>query len=168
MAFIKSGQTVISFAEYQDVADADQRLFDANEGLTDDYVESVLIRSTERILNRIRSTAWWKNYYVSRSTTPLSNLADVPAPNANYILARQNDFTDLCVAVALNEYILPKIADFGAADNAEMAKMGHYAQRADKIFTELIEAGDWYDFSGTGVITSDEKDPGIVNLRRIR
>ena len=40
MAFIRNNGNVISFAEYQDVLDADQRLFDANEGLTDDVVEA--------------------------------------------------------------------------------------------------------------------------------
>jgi hypothetical protein len=63
---------------------------------------------------------------------------------------------------------LPKVADFGSADNAELNKMGHYTQRADKIFAELITAGDWYDFNGTGIISSDEKQPGVYNLRRVR
>lgn len=168
MAFIRSNNNVISFAEYQDVLDADQRLFETNEGLTDDYVETVLIRSTEIVLDKIRATAWWRDYYVSRSSTPLSNPADLPTPDANRILERQNDFTDLCVAIALSEYILPRIADFGAADNAEMAKMGHYAQRASRILADLIQAGDWYDFNNTGTITSEERQLGIYNLRRIR
>lgn len=168
MAFIKSGPNVLSFAEFQDVVDADQRIFESNEGLTDDVIESTLVRSTERILTKIRSTEWWRNYYVNRSGSTLSNIADLPAPNPNNILARQNDFTDLCVAIAMSEYILPKIADFGTTDNAERNKMGYYAQRADKLFNELIEQGDWYDFSGSGTITSDEKEQGMINLRRIR
>ena len=168
MAFIRSGSNVISFAEFQDVADADQRVFELNEGLTDDVVESTLVRATERILTKIRATDWWKSYYLNQSSSPISNVADIPAPNANRILDRQNDFTDLCVAMAMSEYILPRVADFGAADNAEKNKMGYYAQRAEKIFAELITAGDWYDFEGTGVITSDEKQPGKYNLRRVR
>ena len=50
MAFIISNNTVISFADFYDVRDRDQRLFDANEGLTEDVVEGLLIRSTERII----------------------------------------------------------------------------------------------------------------------
>lgn len=167
MAFIKQGSTVISFADSQDVLDADSRVFDANEGL-EDGIDSSLVRATERILTKMRSTSWWQNYYVNRSTTPINTLADIPALNANRILDRKNDFTDLCVAVAMSEYILPKIADFGADDNAEKNKMGYYAQRAERIFAELISAGDWYDFDGTGVITSNEKQPGKYNLRRVR
>lgn len=168
MAFVKSGNTVISFAEYQDVVDADQRVFELNEGLTDDVIESTLVRATERILTKIRATDWWRSYYVNRSSSAITSVADIPAPSANKILDRKNDFTEMCVALAMSEYILPKVADFGAADNAEKNKMGYYAQRSDKIFAELITAGDWYDFEGTGVVTSDEKQPGKFNLRRIR
>ena len=168
MAFNKSTNPVLSFAEYQDVVDADQRIFDTNEGLTDDSVESALVRATERILTRLRGSEWWVSYYVNRSPSSLTSIADVPALNANKIIDRESDFTDLCVATALAEYILPKVADFGSQDNAEMNKMSYYAQRADKIFGELITAGDWYDFDGSGVISSAEKKPGIYNLRRVR
>jgi len=47
MAFITSGTTVLSFATYDDVVDRDQRVFEANEGLTVDVVEDLLIRSTD-------------------------------------------------------------------------------------------------------------------------
>lgn len=168
MAFIKSGGIVISFAEFQDVVDADQRIFDTNEGLTDDGVESHLVRATERILTRLRASQWWQSYYLNRSNSNISSVADIPALDPNKILARQNDFTDFCVALALSEYILPQVADFGTADNAEMNKMGYYTQRAEKLFGELITVGDWYDFNGTGAISSDEKQPGVYNLRRVR
>lgn len=169
MAFIRRNNNVISFAEYQDVLDADQRLFDANEGLTDDVVESALIRATERILTKIRSSDWWANYYVTRdSTQTYTTRADIPALNANRIQARQNDFTDLCVSVALNEYILPKVANFGNEDSEERKKMGYYAQRAEKLYTELLTAGDWYNFDGSGAITAAEKQPGQINLKRVR
>jgi len=50
MAFITNNSgTVTSFAEYQDVLDMDQRLFENNEGLTDDIVEDLLTKSTQRI-----------------------------------------------------------------------------------------------------------------------
>lgn len=167
MAFIKQGLTVISFAEYQDVVDADQRLFETNEGLTDDLIESTLVRSTERILSRLRSSDWWRSYF-DNSSAILNTVADVPPLDPNKILDRKNDFTDLCVAFAMSEYILPKVADFGANDNAEINKMGHYAQRVEKLFAELITAGDWYDLDGSGIISSAEKKPGVYNLRRVR
>jgi hypothetical protein len=169
MAFIKNGSTVISFAEFQDVVDQDQRLFDANEGLTDDVVELSLQRATERILTKMRNTAWWKNYYVSRdSSLNYVSSADIPALNANKIIDRENDFKDLCVFTALSEYILPNVADFGNADSAERQKMGYYTNRAEALFGELVAAGDWYDFDGSGAISSAEKSPGQYNLRRVR
>lgn len=169
MAFIRNGQNVISFAEYQDVVDADQRIFEANEGLTDDVVENHLIRATERILTKLRSTAWWQSYYVNRdSSITYRTTADIPALNINRIKGRQNDFRDLCVYSALADYILPNIADFSNEDSAERKKMGYYAQRADQLFGELVSAGDWYDFDGTGTISSSEKQPGHWNLKRVR
>lgn len=169
MAFITSGQAVLSFAEYQDVLDRDQRLFDANEGLTIDVVEDNLIRATERILTELRATDWWRDYYLNQSgSTGIRTRADIPALDAARISARQNDFTDLCVFKALGDYILPKIADFGTEENAERQKMGYYVQRASALFNELVTAGDWYDFDDDGTIASAEKQPGQVNLRRVR
>lgn len=169
MAFIKNGNTVISFADYEDVITADQRLFEANEGLTDDVVDDALIRSTERILTLLRATSWWHSYYVNRATnTSYKTVADIPALDPNNIQDRLNDFTDLCVYYAFFDYILPKIADFSTEDNAERAKIGFYQQKFDKLFGELISAGDWYNFDGTGAITSDDKQPGQYNLKRVR
>lgn len=169
MAFIKSGQTVTSFAEYQDVLDADQRIFDANEGLTDDVVEQQLTRATERILSKFRSTAWWQDYFIKRnSSVTIASVADIPALNANKIKDRLNDFTELCVCTALADYILPNVADFSNEDSAERKKMGYYKQRAENLFEELVTAGDWYDFDGSGVVASGEKSPGYYNLKRVR
>ena len=169
MAFIRQGQTVLSFAEYQDVLDRDQRLFEANEGLTIDVVEDLLIRTTERILVEFRASDWWRSYYIRRdSTIAYTSVADIPALDPTKILARQNDFTDLCVFKALGDYILPKIADFGTEENAERQKMGCYVQRANALFGELITAGDWYDFNDDGTIASAEKQPGYYNLKRVR
>jgi hypothetical protein len=72
------------------------------------------------------------------------------------------------VYVALSEFILPSIADFGNEDNAERQKMGYYKQKADELFGELVTAGDWYDFDDDGTIQSDEKSPGQYNLKRVR
>jgi hypothetical protein len=169
MAFIIENETVVSFAEFQDVFNKDQRLFDANEGLSDDVVESQLVRATERILTKLRASDWWKGYYVNRSSgITLTTLADIPALNVDRIIERQNDFTDLCVYTALGEFILPSIADFGTEENAERQKMGYYVQKADSLFAELITAGDWYDFDGDGNIDSSEKQPGQFNLKRVR
>lgn len=169
MAFIIENDTVTSFADFQDVVDADQRLFESNEGLSDDIIEAHLVRATERILSKFRSTAWWQGYYVNRDPAiAYQTVADIPALDPNKILTRQNDFTDLCVYTALGEYILPSIADFGNQDSAERQKMGYYVQKADSLFGELVSAGDWYDFDNSGTITSNEKQPGFFNLKRVR
>jgi len=168
MAFITSGTTVLSFAEYQDVEDRDQRLFEANEGLTMDVVEDLLFRSTERILAQLRSTNWWRGYYLTQSGSRINTVADIPELNAAKILSRKNDFTDLCVFHSLYYYIMPKIADFSDENNAERQKIGHYQQKYNSLFDELISAGDWYDFDGDDTIESTEKQPGYVNLRRVR
>ena len=169
MAFINNGTTVISFAEYQDVVDRDSRLFDTNESLSEDVVEPLLQRATERILTKLRSTSWWQSYYIKRDTaTAYNTVADIPALDPERIIARQHDFTDLCVYTALSEFILPKVADFGTEDNAERQKMGYYTGKADSLFSELITAGDWYDFDDSGTIASGEKSPGYSNLKRVR
>lgn len=169
MAFITESGSVVSFAEYQDVVDTDQRLFLANESLTDDVVEPQLYRATERILTRLRATSWWRTYYVKRDTSGTFNtVADIPAVDADLIRDRLKDFTDLCVYTALAEYILPGIADFGNEENSERKKMGYYKQRADELFAELVTAGDWYDFNDDSTISSGEKSPGQINLKRVR
>jgi hypothetical protein len=174
MAFILSSGNVISFAEYEDVLATDQRLFEANEGLTEIIVEDALVKSTTRILNNIRASDWWRSYYVRQSGASLntniftSGLISVPAPEANKIKARQSDFTDLCVYFTLAEILLPKIADFGNADSAERQKIGFYDEKYRALFKGLLEAGDWYDFSGDNTIDSAEKQPNRQNLVRVR
>jgi hypothetical protein len=169
MAFITESGTVISFAEYDDVYNRDQRLFDSNESLSVDIVEDLLIRATERILTKIRASGWWRDYYRTRDTsTTYRTVADIPAVDVDRIIGRQNDFTDLCVYAAMAEFILPMIADFGSEDNAERNKMGYYSNKSDSLFEELITAGDWYDFDDDDTIDSDEKQPGVYNLKRVR
>lgn len=168
MAFIIENDSVISFAEFTDVVARDQRLFDSNEGLTDDVVETLLIRATERVLSKIRATVWWRDYWMRNSAVSIRTVGDIPNPDANKIAARQSDFTDLCVYVALADYILPMVADFGNEDNAERNKMGYYSNRAESLLMELITLGDWYDWNGDGTVASAEKDPGVINLKRVR
>lgn len=169
MAFLKQNNNVIAFATADQVMEMDQRLFEQNEGLTDDVVQDRLIRSTECVLAQLQTTDWWRSYFVNRNTsTTVHTVADIPAPTANRVLGRQNDFGDLVCYHALYNYLLPKVADFSTEDNAERAKIGFYQSRYDKLFGELISAGDWYDFNGTGSISSDEKQPGYFNLKRVR
>jgi hypothetical protein len=169
MAFIVVNNQVISFADYDDVVARDRRLFDSNEGLSDNLIENLLIRATERILTKIRTSSWWKSYYIARdNVTVFNTVADIPAVDPDKILARQNDFTDLCVYTALSELILPLVADFGNENNSERQKMGYYTGKADSLFAELITAGDWYDFDGDSTIETAEKSPGQVQLKRIR
>ena len=78
MAFIVTGGNVVSYAEYTDVLQNDQRLFEANElkvpaesGFSSipDFVEELLKRSTDRINTKIKASAWWKGYLAYTGTT---------------------------------------------------------------------------------------------------
>lgn len=158
MPFVYENDNVISFAEFQDVLDRDQRLFDANEGLTDDVIDPLLVRGTQRLLSKIKSSAWWKE----------RNYPSIPDVNPDLIINRQGDFTDLCVYQSLTEYILPIVADFGKEDNAERQKMFYYTQKAEALFIELITSGDWYDFDESGTISDTEIKPGNQFDKRIR
>lgn len=164
MAFIQSGTTILSFAEYQDVIDKDQRLFDENEGLTDQIVEDILIRSTERILTEIKNTSWYRDLAYSKGASALT----MPDVNANKIKSRLNDFTELCVYHALHQYILPKIADFGNENNAERVKIEFYRSKYSNLFAELLAVGDWYDYDGDGTVEDEEVYKGLINYQRVR
>ena len=172
MAFITQGNTFFSFADYDDVLAKDSRLFSANEGLTQDVVEEALIRSTQRILDMLRSSYRWKDYYIRQSGSAAQVVygqsISVPPLDPFLILARQNDFTDLCVYYTLSEYLLAKVADFGNQDSAERQKIGFYDTKFRDLFDELIVAGDWYDFTNNGTITDAEKYPYVTNLVRRR
>ena len=166
MGFIVESSNTISFAEFSDVQSIDRRLFDSNESLTDDVVEDLLIRCTTRILDNIRNSEWWQNLYVQHSGSV--NRLDIPRPDADRIIERKDDFTDLCVYWALADYILPSIADFGEAESNERQKMGYYRNRADVLFQELVNAGDWYDFDNDSTVQTDEKRRGNLRLVRVR
>lgn len=176
MAFINPGGTgVIAFAEYTDVTSTDQRLFEANEGIADQtMIEDLTEKATNRILQLIRNTSWWKRYYLieaseaQRQATNTRSTPDVPLPDPDLILGRQADFTDLCVYFTLYEYLLPKIADYSAQDNAEVVKIGVYRTKFDVLFRELIDDGTWYDFDNSGTVTTLEKLPTRTNLVRVR
>jgi len=167
MAFIKSNGVLLSFATADDLMARDQRLTETNEGLTEDVILAHLQRATTRILSKLRSSDWWKQYYLKNTTTSTAEV-DVPPLDGNRIVDRLTEFNELCIYTAMAEYILPQVADFGSEDNAEFRKMAHYTTQAEKMYQEIIAAGDWYDFDGTGVVTTKEKDPGLYNLRRVR
>ena len=174
MAFIKVSNSVVSFAEYEDVTAMDQRIFESNEGLTDVIIEDILMRSTERIITQFSTSDWWRSYYIRQSGAtydPLiftSGLIAVPSVNPDKIKARLADFTDLCVYHALTTYILPKVADFSREDNSERVKIGFYNEKFRTLYQELIDDGSWYDFSGDGTISNTEKMPIRSNIVRVR
>ena len=82
MAFISFSGTVLSFATSEDLDALDARLFEQNEGLDANYIQDQLIRSTARILELLRSTTWWRSYFVARNTgtgaIQINTVADVP------------------------------------------------------------------------------------------
>jgi hypothetical protein len=173
MAFISSGGVVISFCEYQDITERDQRLFEANEGLTETIVEDLAEKATSAILDEIRSTGWWARYwqvenngFTTAEETKSYPIAPVLDPNR--IRARTQQFTDLAIYKTLYEYLLPRIADFSAEDNAEVRKIGLYREKYQSLFTRLIEDGDWYDFDNDGTVEPLERMPTPVNLQRRR
>lgn len=169
MSFIISSGTFISFAEYQDVVDRDSRIFEENEILNDEtLVEELLTRASERLLARIRSSDWWKEYVFSRDATLNRDTRNVPAVDPLLIIGRQADFTDLTVAIALADYLLPKVADFANENSSERQKILFYRERTESLFVELIADGSWYDYDASGTITTTEKQPTRVNLVRIR
>ena len=175
MAFITSGGSVISFAEYSDAQNIDQRVFEANEGLTETIVEDALIRATTRILQNLGASDWWRMYYMRMSGgtyDPLiynsMGLFPIPDPDPNKILARKADFTDLCVYYAFSYYIYPKIADFSHQDNAERIKIGFMNEKYRSLFQELIDDGSWYDWDNGGIITNQEKMVSRTNVVRVR
>jgi predicted RNA-binding protein len=178
MAFISSGGIVVSFCDYDDVVERDQRITEANEIVfapfndLEELVESFSQRSTQKIIYEIKDTDWWKSYFIlkDQGQTNVSTLSyiDVPVPTTNKFIARQQDWTDLCVYKTLYEYLLPKVADFSNEDSAEVKKIGFYREKYQSLFRTLIDAGDWYDFDSSGAITPTEKMPTNLNIRRVR
>lgn len=178
MAFITDGTgTVISFAEYTDLVQKDQRLFEANEiqipaesGFADvtEFLEDILEKSTARILTKIKASTWWQAYlqYVGVTVNSLAGLPDV---DANNIKSRQQDFTDMCVFYAFYSYILPLIADFSEeATSSEVQKIQYYRNKFNDRFEEVIRLADWYDYDGDGTVEDSEKVYSYSQNRRTR
>jgi len=165
-AFIYSYKTFVSFATYEDVTNRDSRVFEANEDLTESGINDYLEQASQRILTQIRNTTWWRDYQRKLAGIIDPNL--LPAVNPDYILARTQEFIDLNVYFALLEYVYPSIADFGNPDSAEFAKIKFYKDLYNVLFDEIIDAGDWYDFSENGTIDTADKMAATVNRVRVR
>ena len=182
MAFITdAGGTVISFAEFTDVVQKDQRVLESNNlkipaesGFADttEFVEDMLQKSTNRILLKLKSSTWWQGYnaYVGN---PISSLSALPNVNPNLIdpgngQKMQQQFTDLCVYHCFAQYLLPLIADFGNPESEETSKITYYDAKFNDLFQELISIADWYDFDSSGTVESDEKAITYAPSRRSR
>jgi len=165
-AFIYSYKTFVSFATYEDVTNRDSRVFEANEDLTESEINDYLEQASDRILTQIRNTTWWRDY--QRRMAQIINPNLLPAVNPDYILARTQEFIDLNVYFALYEYVYPTVADFGNPDSAEFAKIKFYKDLYNVLFDEIIDAGDWYDFSENGTIDTADKMAATVNRVRVR
>ena len=157
-----------SFAFASDVTGRDPRFFEANEGVTTADIESALEQSSARILTQIRNTDWWANYQFSRDTALKNDLRLLPAVDPLFILSREQEFKDLNVYFALSEYLFPGRADFGDETSAEVVKIKFYKDLYAALFDELLRAGDWYDFSENGTISTEEKAPSQTNRVRVR
>lgn len=182
MAFIvDGGGNVISFAEYTDVLQKDQRLLESNNikipaesgfGDVTEFVEDMLEKSTNRILLKLKASTWWQGYnaYVGN---PINNLNALPDVNPNLIdpgntNGRRDTFTEMCVYHSFAEYIFPLIADFGNPESEEVSKIQYYTQKFNDLFNELVSIADWYDFDNDGTIQNDEKAITYMPTRRSR
>jgi len=187
MAFITDGGgNVISYAEALDVRDKDQRVFEANEidftnvpdipGSLDNYIEDLTQKSTNRINQKIRASARWREY-LDYTGVGIDDFNSIPPIDMDLIISRKPDFTDMCCYYTLKEYLLPKIADFGNPESPEVQKIQYYDNKFNDLFTELLDILDWYDQDNSGASDSDEKmlkfrlnrrTRGLKNVTRVR
>jgi hypothetical protein len=164
--FVYSGATFLRFATFAELQARDSRVFEANEDLTQAEIENFLNMASQRILTQIRNSSWWREYQRKLADIIDPNL--LPVVNPNYILARTQEFKDLNIYLALHEYTYPTIADFGNPDSAEIAKIKFYKDSYNVLFDEVLEAGDWYDFSENATIETADKMAAFVNRVRVR
>lgn len=173
MAFVTNASgNVIAFSDSFDVRDIEQRVFEANEinfvdaaspafTSLDEYIDNLCEKSMARILLKFKASSWWRTYTGSGP----SDLQDL---DPDKIKSRQQDFTDMSVFYVLKEYILPKAADFGIEESAEVAKIKYYSDKFEDMFQELIAVADWYDKDGDGTVESGEKLTTFRMTRRTR
>ena len=169
MAFnLNQGGNFISFATYSELTTRDARVVEANENLTQAVVEPLLTQASNRILTKIRNTSWWKNYQFGLDASLERDMRLLPEVNVYRIRSREQEFKDLNIYFALAEYVYPRTADFGNPESAEVQKINFYRDSFNTLFTETIEAGDWYDYDADGTIERTEKSPNKQLLLRIR
>jgi hypothetical protein len=172
MAFNYSGKKFLSFANYDDVMQRDQRIFSSNEGLTEEVIDDLLALASQSILDKLRSEEWWKSYQFERDPSLKGDIRRLPQVDPDHIKFRLQAFKDVTVFLALADYILPRVADFSkdrsGADTAEVVKIKFYRERWQDTYKDILSSGDWYDFSGNGTIDINEKMPTRINLVRIR
>lgn len=176
MAFITSGGTVLAYAEAVDVRDKDQRLFEQNEinftdvpdapGNLQNYIEDLTQKSTARINQKIRASAQWREYlgFVGNGY----DINNIPDFNPSRIISRKSDFTDMCCYYTLKEYLIPKVADFGNPESAEVMKIQYFENKFNDLFNELLAMMDWYDNDADGSVQDDEKRTRFDITRRTR
>lgn len=176
MAFITSGGTVLAYAEAVDVRDKDQRLFEQNEinftdvpdapGSLQNYIEDLTQKSTARINQKIRASAQWREYlgFVGNGY----DINNIPDFNPSRIISRKSDFTDMCCYYTLKEYLIPKVADFGNPESAEVQKIQYFENKFNDLFNELLAIMDWYDNDADGSVQDDEKRTRFDITRRTR
>jgi len=146
MAFITNATgNVISFAEYTDVVQKDQRIFESNNlkipeesgFLTvQDYVENILEKSTNRILLKMKTSAWWSTYNsYTGNTYEFNNLPNINPDRIDpgNTLGRQQQFTDMTVYYSISQYIAPLFAEFGNDESPEVAKIQYYDNKFNDI-----------------------------------
>jgi len=177
MAFITVGGSVVSYAEALDIRDKDQRVFESNEidftnvpdapGSLDNYLEDLAVKSTNRINQKIRASARWREY-LGYAGSGYDSIDNIPAFDPNKIKARQADWTDMCCYYVLKEYLLPKIADFGNPESQEVQKIQYYDDKFNELFTELMNMFDWYDSDNDGTVEDGEKMVRFSLTRRTR
>lgn len=171
MAFVRKQGQVITFATFDDVEAIDSRVFEANEIATNsltkqEIVDDMLVRSTDRLIQKLKGDEWWMRYTGTLVSGGLG-FTPTPTPNKN-LIRREADWTELCVYHTLKEYLYPKIADFGVENAAEVQKIKFYEQKFNELWRELMTAGDFYDRNGDGSIDPDEIQTRPVLLRRNR
>lgn len=171
MAFIRKSGVVITFATFEDVETIDSRVFEGNELSTatltkQQVVEDMLVRSTERLVQKLKADEWWMRY---TGTTVSGGLgfSPIPTPNKN-LFKREADWTELCVYHTLKEYLYPKIADFGVENAAEVQKIAFYNQKFSDLWEEMMNSGDFYDRDGDGTVEKGEIEQRPQLFRRSR
>jgi len=177
MAFVTNvNSNVIAYCDAADIKDKVQRVFESNEinfadapstpTTLDEYLEDLSIKAFARINEKIRASAKWRSYLGYTNNTALTGNT-IPPINADRIVARQSDVTDLATYYVLKEYLLPKVADFGDDLNSEVQKISYYSSKFEDLFNELLDMMDWYDAEGDG-LDADDKMVSFRTNRRTR